>query len=157
MRTREDIAEKVGAAASHAKGRGSGSALLAIGNGGSSRSMADAVLQVKRLLVLLPGYSAPTNSEPFADATIAGNILARLLAKLRRPAARDLVRFYRDFYANPRSPTYMLHSVPPFRERRASTQDTGARPEPRTGSRRDRMGERNSQAANINWRRRQQI
>ena len=73
--------------------------------------MADAVLQVKRLLILLPGYSAPANSEPFADATIAGNILARLLAKLRRPAARDLVRFYRDFYANPRSPTYMLRYV----------------------------------------------
>ena len=102
------LAEKLEQRPVMLKAAGQNPALLAIRIGGSSSSMADAVLQVKRLLVLLPGYAAPTNSEPFADATIAGNVLARLLAKLRRPAARDYVRFYRDFYANPRSPTYML-------------------------------------------------
>ena len=102
------LAEKLEQRPVMLKAAGQNPALLAIGIGGSSSSMADAVLQVKRLLVLLPGYAAPADSEPFADASIAGNVLARLLAKLRQPAARDYVRFYRDFYANPRSPAYML-------------------------------------------------
>ncbi len=71
----------------------------------------DAVLAAERLLVLFPGYSAPSGSEPFADATMVGNAFARLLAMVRRPATRDHVRFYRDFYANPRSPAYMAERL----------------------------------------------
>lgn len=73
--------------------------------------MTDAVLQSKRLLVLFPGYAAPENSEPFTDARRIGNTFARLLAKVRRSTMRDHVRFYRNFYANPRSPAYMAERL----------------------------------------------
>ena len=61
----------------------------------------------ERLLVVFLGYAAPLDREPFADAGRLGNALARGLMVLRSPAVRLHVRFYRDFYANPRSPAYM--------------------------------------------------
>ena len=77
----------------------------------SSSPAARAVLAAERLLVLFPGYSAPSGSEQFADATMVGNAFARLLAMMRRPATRDHVRLYRDYYANPRGPGYMAERL----------------------------------------------
>ena len=61
----------------------------------------------ERLLVVFLGYAAPLDQEPFTDAGRLGNALAWGLMVLRSPAVRLHVRFYRDFYANPRSPAYM--------------------------------------------------
>jgi len=69
------------------------------------------VLATKRLLVVFPGYAAPHNEEPFVDAAMLGNAFARMLTRLRDRATRDHVRSYRDFYANPRSATYMAERL----------------------------------------------
>ncbi len=71
-------------------------------------SQADTLLTAaQRLLVVCPGYAAPVDQAPFTDAGWLGNVLARGLAVVRSPAMRRHVRFYRDFYANPREPAYM--------------------------------------------------
>jgi hypothetical protein len=70
-----------------------------------------AELHGKRLLVVMPGYVAPGDGEPFADGGMLGNAFARCLASMRAAATRQHVRFYRDFYANPRSAAYMFERV----------------------------------------------
>jgi hypothetical protein len=62
---------------------------------------------IRRLLVVFPGYVAPVEQLPFSDAGLFGNVLVRGLAAIRSPAMRQHVRFYRDYYANPRVPAYM--------------------------------------------------
>ena len=81
------------------------------GSVGSSSSAVTVILTTKRLLVLFPGYAAPTSSDEFVDGGPLGNVFAMLLVKLRVRAMREHVRFYRDYYANPRSPAYMAERL----------------------------------------------
>jgi hypothetical protein len=71
-------------------------------------------LSAKRVLILFPAYSAPSDQERFSDAGRALNLLARILWMLRSTARSQHVRMYRDYYANPRSPAYMADAAREF-------------------------------------------
>jgi hypothetical protein len=63
------------------------------------------------LLIIIPGYVAPGRGESFNDAGFLGNMFVQFMAAIRNAAMREHVRFYRDFYANPRSSAYMVERL----------------------------------------------
>jgi hypothetical protein len=71
-------------------------------------SVAASLPQAARLLVLLPDYSASALDAPFSDGGSTGTLMDRCLRAMRGTATRHHVRLYRDYYANPRRPGYML-------------------------------------------------
>ncbi len=72
---------------------------------------ASVILSSERLLVVMPGYAAPRAGEPFGDGKLFGNAVAAVLTTFRSRRMREHVHFYRDFYANPRSSSYMLERL----------------------------------------------
>jgi hypothetical protein len=68
-------------------------------------------LKAETLYIFLPGYSAPAEGERFSDAGLLLNAFANRLARRRSQALRGHVRIHRDYYANPRSPAYMINAV----------------------------------------------
>lgn len=68
-------------------------------------------LEADTLFVVLPGYSAPGEGEPFRDAGPMLNAIAGWLARRRSPAMRGHVRIHRDYYGNPRTPAYMINAA----------------------------------------------
>lgn len=66
-------------------------------------------LKAETLYIFLPGYSAPGEGEAFRDAGVLLNAFANGLARRRPRVLRDHVRIHRDYYANPRSPAYMIN------------------------------------------------
>jgi len=77
-------------------------AILAKGTG-----TAAAVGAWRRVLVVMPGYMASPTSGDVGSGSLPLMVAGAVWRGLTRENHRAWVRFYRDFYANPRDPAYM--------------------------------------------------